>query len=40
MAPDKVQARITILLMTWPHLAAGPGVQLEMFDGRRTEVRP
>ena len=21
-------------------LAAGPGVQLEMFDGRRTEVRP
>jgi len=40
MAPEKVQARITILLTTWPHLAAGPGVQLEMFDGSRAEARP
>lgn len=39
MAPEKVQARITILLMTWPHLSSGPGVQLEMFDGRRAEAR-
>lgn len=40
MAPEKVQARITILLTTWPHLVSDPGVQLEMFDGRRAEVRP
>ena len=40
MSPEKVQARITILLTTWPHLAAGPGVQLEMFDGSRAEARP
>jgi len=40
MAPEKVQARITILLTTWPNLAAGPAVQLEMFDGSRAEVRP
>ena len=39
MAPEKVQARITILLITWPHLSSGPGVQLEMFDGRRAEAR-
>ena len=39
MAPERVQARITILLMTWPHLSSGPGVQLEMFDGRRAEAR-
>lgn len=40
MAPEKVQARITILLTTWPHLVSDPGVQLEMFDGARTEGRP
>ena len=40
MAPEKVQSRRTILRTTWPHLAAGPGVQLERFDGSRAEVRP
>jgi len=39
MAPEKVQARITILLTTWPHLVSDPGVQLEMFDGSRAEAR-
>ena len=39
MAPEKVQARITILLTTWPHLSSPVGRQLEMFDGRRAEVR-
>lgn len=40
MAPEKVQARITILLTTWPHLVSPVGRQLEMFDGSRMEVRP